>query len=182
MRLVSLLSAAAVTLVLAGPAQAQAWAEFIDRQEYFTINLPGDPQVQSITYKTEKGTTLPAKFYVARDARGEYRVTVVNYATAPAETATAVAEAAKAMRLKGEVKYDNQENTDRIRDHRITVILPNGRQLLSLMMAHQNRLYITEADTAANVPPPAQFQASIQVLDDDGVRIRYNPDGVTRQR
>jgi len=183
MRLTSFISAAALTLVLAGPANAQAWAEFFDRQEYFTINFPGDPQVQPITYKTEKGTSLPAKVYSARDARGgEYRVTVVNYASAPAEVATAMDEAAKTTRAKGEVKYDGKENVDRMKDHRISVILPGGRQLLALMLAHQNRLYIVEADVAPNAPPPAQFQASLQVLDEDGVRIRYNPDGVTRQR
>jgi hypothetical protein len=40
-------------------------------------------------------------------------------------------------------------------------------------MSNDKRLYISEAQTALNAPPPAQYQASIQVLDDDGVRIRY---------
>src|SRR5262249_6235622 len=35
-----------------------------------------------------------------------------------------------------------------------------------------NHLYIAEAETDVNTPPPAQFQASIQILDANGVRIR----------
>jgi hypothetical protein len=173
-----------VAVLMTGPAFAQAvWGEFVDREEHFTINLPGDPKVEPITYKTEKGTSLPAKVYSAQDARGTYKVTVVNYATATAETPTAIEEASKIIRAKGEVKYDAQENIDRIKDQRISLVLPDKtRRLLSEVMLHQNRLYITEAVTPVNAPPPGQFQASIQMLDDDGVRIRYNPDGVTRQR
>ena len=184
MRLTSFIPAAMAAMFMTGPAFAQAqWSEFVDRQEHFTINLPGDPKIESITYKTGKGTSLPAKVFTAQDARGTYKVTVVNYATATAETPTAMEEASKAIRARGEVKYDALENIDRIKDQRISVALAgNTRRLLTEVMLHQNRLYITEAETPVNVPPPAQFQASIQMLDDDGVRIRYNPDGVTRQR
>lgn len=184
MRPTSLVAAAALGLLLSGAAYAQAaWSEFVDRTEHFTINFPGEPKVESITYKTAKGTSLPAKVYTAQDARGTYKVTVVNYATATGETASAIDDAAKVMRGKGEIKYDAQENIDRIKDQRISILLPGGqRLLLSEIMLHQNRLYITEAETPVKAPPPGQFQASIQMLDDDGVRIRYNPDGVTRQR
>ena len=184
MRLTSFIPAALVAVLMMGPAFAQAqWSEFVDRQEHFTINLPGDPKIESITYKTGKGTSLPAKIYTAQDARGTYKVTVVNYASAAAETPAAMEEASKTIRAKGDVKYDALENIDRIKDQRISLILPgNTRRLLTEVMLHQNRLYITEAETAVNAPPPGQFQASIQMLDDEGVRIRYNPDGVTRQR
>ena len=49
------------------------------------------------------------------------------------------------------------------------------------MLFRSKRLYISEADTALNVPPAAQFQASLQVLDDDGVRIRYKAVGSTER-
>jgi hypothetical protein len=150
---------------------------------HFTINLPGDPKVESITYKTAKVTSLPAKLHMAQDARGTYKVTVVNYATAMGETATARDDAAQTIRAKGEVKYDALEDIDRIKDQPITIVLPgNARRQLSEVLSHQNRLYITEAETGITIPPPAQFQASIQMLDDDGVRIRHERDGVTRQQ
>ena len=163
-------------------AQAE-WAEFVDRNDHFTVNFPGDPKVESITFKTEKGTSLPAHVYTALDSRGSYKITVVDYRTAPTETATAVAAAASAVRTMGEVKYDAQENLDRIRSQRISLIEPGGeRRTLAEILTEGGRLYISEASVGVKAPPPAQFQASLQVLDDEGVRIRYNPDGKTRQR
>src|SRR5262249_1643352 len=46
------------------------------------------------------------------------------------------------------------------------------RLLAEILFAANNRLYITQAETALNVPPPAIFQASLQILDDNGQRIR----------
>jgi len=177
----------AASLLLVGfsaPVMAQAeWAEFVDRADHFTVNFPGDPKVDTVTYKTKKGTSLPAHIYTAQDSRGIYKITVVDYRAALPETETAVAEAADAFRAKGQVKYDAQENLDRIKSQRISLIEPGGARLaLAEILTEGGRLYISEASVGAKAPPPAQFQASLQVLDDEGVRIRYNPDGKTRQR
>ena len=184
MRFASIIPAA-LALILATPVYAQAWEEFTDRAEHFTVNFPGDPKVESFTYKTEKGTSLPAKLYVAHDARGgEYRMTVVNYTSAPDEAPTAIAEAAKTIRAKGEVKYDAQEHSNNMRSTRISVLLAgSGRFLLSETTMDHGRLFMLQADTPPKLPPPAQFQASLQVLDDNGVAIRYkNPESTERVR
>ena len=175
---------ALLMLGFSGSAFAQAeWSEFVDRADHFTVNFPGDPKVENFTYKTEKGTSLPAHLYTAQDSRGVYKMTVVDYRAAMAETATAVAEAAKVMRAKGEVKYDAEENLDRILSQRISLIEPGGERLtLAEILTEGGRLYISEASVGVKAPPPGQFQASLQILDDEGVRIRYNPDRKTRQR
>ena len=184
MRRIGLLSAALV--LLSGSALAQGavkeWAEFADRTEHFTVNFPGEPEVKAIEYKTAKGTTLPAKVFSAEDRRGRYSITVVDYRNVQGEQATARQEAAANERKKGTVKYDGQNDIDRVTTQRITVETSNGRLVLFETMIHQGRLYISEADVAMGTPPPAQFQASLQVIDDDGVRIRYERDGVTRTR
>jgi hypothetical protein len=177
--------AAGIALVLSGPVYAQTnWEEFTDREQHFTVNFPGEPKVESIPYKTEKGTSLPAKAYSAKDARGgEYKIIVVNYAGAADQLETAIGEAAKAERAKGEVKYDAVEHQNNMRSQRISVALPNGRFLLAEALTDHGRLFILEADTPPKVPPPAQFQASLQVLDDNGVAIRYkNPNSTERVR
>ena len=119
------------------------------------------------------------------DARGgEYKITVVNYTSAPTEEATAVAEAAKVLRTKGTVKYDGVEHQNNMRSQRISLNLANGRFLLAeTLMDRANHLFIMEADTPPGVPPPSQFQASLQVLDDAGVALRYkNPESTERVR
>jgi hypothetical protein len=181
MRFVSLIPAV-MALLFSGAAVAQEWGEFVDRADHFTVNFPGDPAKADLTYKTAKGTSLPAHVYTAQDARGRYVMTVVNYASAPDELATAIDEAAKAVRAKGTVKYDATGMMDNHKSQRITVETPAQRRLLSeILLSADKRLYISEADTTLTMAPPAQYQASLQILDDDGVRIRYKAVGSTER-
>ncbi len=176
MRFASLMPAALV-LSFAGAALAQVeWAEFVDRDDHFTVNFPGEPNKADLQYKTAKGTTLPAHVYKAQDQRGIYMMTVVDYRTASEdEVKSAIAEAAAVVRAKGKITYSGSGGLDGHTTERSTVETAAGRRILSeILISNEKRLYISEAETGLNVPPPAQYQASLQVLNDNGVRIRYN--------
>ncbi len=186
MRFASLMPAALV-LSFAGAALAQAeWAEFVDRDDHFTVNFPGEPDKKDLQYKTAKGSTLPAHVYSAQDQRGQYIMTVVDYRNASAEEQkSAIQEAGDAFRATGNITYNGTGVTDGHFSQRVTVETPAGRRRLAeILMSNEKRLYISEAETTLNAAPPAQYQASIQVLDDTGVRIRYNggQETGTRQR
>jgi len=182
MHLKHVIPAAALTLLMSGAAIAQEWAEFVDRADHFTVNMPGDPQKTDTTFKTAKGTSLPGHVYKASDRRGSYQMTVIDYKNSPDEIGTAIDEAAKMVRAKGKVTYDGTGMLDNHKSQRLTVEIPNGRRLLAeILVSADKRLYISEADTALNAPPPAQYQASLQVLDDEGVRIRYRAVGSTER-
>jgi len=179
--------AAAMVLLFTSPVFAQDWSEYVNRDDFFTVNFPGDPVRKDMPYKTAKGTNLTAHVYTADAApdsilAGEYSMTVVDYANAPSEVGTAIQEAADIIRKQGEAKYDDAGNVDRIKTQRMTVDTPNGNRILAEILVHTNRLYIVKANVSQKLPPPAQFQASVQILDKDGVRIRYEQDGVTRVR
>jgi type IV secretory pathway VirJ component len=182
MRVLTLVSAT-LALFVATAAQAQTWAEWPNRDDRFVVNFPGEPTKTDLQYKTAKGTTLAAHVYTAEaDPRsrsaGTYSVTVVDYTSAPDQLAGAIEEAAKVARTKGAVKYDEENNIDQMRSWRLTVETANNRRVLSeILVSAEKRLYIVEANTPINVPPPAQFQASVQILDADGVRIRYKTVG-----
>ena len=180
MRLTNFIATAGLALTLSGGiALAQAeWAEFVDRADHFTVNFPGDPMKADTSFKTAKGTTLPGHIYSAEDRRGVYRMTVIDYKSAPDEVATAIDEASKMVRAKGTVKYDGTGMLDNHKSQRITIETPAQRRLLAeILVSADKRLYISEADTTLTAAPPAQFQASLQVLDDEGVRIRYRAVG-----
>ena len=184
MRKVGLIPAV-VALLVAGAAYGQVWSEYENRQEFFAVNFPGDPARTTTTFKTAKGTTLPAVVFTAEApassiTAGKYTVTVVNYASAPAEISTALDDGAKVVLAKGESKYDGIEHTEQIRSRRLTVETETKRWLAEIMY-HEGRLYIIEADTAIDVVPPAQFQASIEILDEKGNRIRYRSVGSTER-
>jgi hypothetical protein len=176
-----------LALVPVTPASAQAWGEFVSREDTFLVNFPGDPVKTDRSYKTAKGTELVAHVYEAKAApdsftAGTYRVTVVDYAKAQGEIGTAVAEAADIYRKMGTPKYDDRGNIDRIRSQRQTIDLTDGTRIMTEILAEGGKLYIVEANVSQKLPPPALFQASVQILDKDGNRIRYEQDGVTRVR
>jgi len=60
-------------------AEAAEWAEFASPQDGFTVNFPGQPSVETITYISEYGAELPARVYRAREGDGRFSVTVVDY-------------------------------------------------------------------------------------------------------
>ena len=173
MRVVVSVIAAMMSLCLSGVANAQAWEEYVNRGDFFAVNFPGEPKVESITYKTAKGTALPAHVYSAEDRRGRYRLTVVDYNGAKAEIPAAMDEAAAVMRKQGTTKYAEINQLDNHRSWRITVETGQRVILAEILMAMNNRLYISEAETPLNTPPPALFQVSLQILNDEGIRIRY---------
>jgi hypothetical protein len=174
-----------LVLMLASPASAQVWGEFVSREDAFLVNFPGDPVKTEKPYKTAKGTQLTAHVYEAKAApdsifAGTYRMTVVDYAKAGGEIGTAVEEAAATFRKLGTPKYDDRGNIDRIRSQRQTIDTADGARIMTEILVEGGKLYIVEANVSQKLPPPAQFQASVQILDKDGNRIRYEQDGVTR--
>ncbi len=175
MRFVGLVAAAAI--VISGAAWAQAWDVYVDRENFFSVNLPGTPTATETPYRTAKGTNLTARVFTATAPAGSilagiYKVTVVDYAKATDEISMAVDQAAKAINAKGTVKYDGLNNLDLHLSRRLTVETAATRILAEILVAENNRLYITEAETPLTVPPAANFQASLQILDASGVRIR----------
>lgn len=179
MRIVSIASAVvAVVVSVSGAAFAQAWDVYTNRDNFFTVNLPGEPTETSSPYKTAKGTTLTMKTFTAIAPAGtllsgKYVLHVIDYSSATGELATAIQEAAKIYSAKGKVAYEGVNMLDNHRSWRQTIENANERILTEILIARNNRLYISESSTALNAPVPAQFQASLQILDEDGVRIRY---------
>ena len=50
---------AAILVTIATSAFAQEWAEFVSRDDRFTANFPGTPQVTQTTYKSQFGRSAP---------------------------------------------------------------------------------------------------------------------------
>ena len=176
MRFVSLIPAI-TALFLSTAASAQVWGEYVNRENFFQVNMPGDPTMTEVPYRTVKGTNLRARVFTAMAdpnsiTAGTYRVTIVDYSNAQNELPDAIEQARRAILAKGTVKYDDINNLDFHRSRRITVENANARILAEILISARNRLYIVEGETPLNVPPAAQFQASLQILNDEGVRIR----------
>jgi hypothetical protein len=176
MRLVRL-APALVALFLSGAASAQEWDVYANQENFFSVNFPGQPTVTQTPYRSAQGKSLTARVFTAVSPpgtrlAGTYSIKVVDFSAAVDEMRTAVEHAADAIRAQGSVKYDAIENLDLHASRRLTVENANTRILAEIVYSAANRLYIVEARTTLLAPVPANFQASLQILDDKGARIR----------
>lgn len=71
--------AAALILSIPRTAVAQEWTEFASREDRFTANFPGQPQITNTTWTSEYFAVLPAKIYSAEMGQSRYSITVVDY-------------------------------------------------------------------------------------------------------
>ena len=70
----------ALVLSVPGPAVAQDWEAYVNTQDGFKVNFPGQPKVTETTWTSQLDYRLPARVYSAgRGDREHYSVTVVDY-------------------------------------------------------------------------------------------------------
>ena len=70
---------AACTLLVPRPTAAQDWIEYANTEDFFSVNFPGQPTVEAITYTSGQGAPLPGRVYSAERGEGRYSMTVVDY-------------------------------------------------------------------------------------------------------
>ena len=182
MRLVRLIPAV-LALTISGQAFAQGWSEYVNAEDHFTVNFPGDPAIMESTYTLASGLVTPARLYTVESGPSTYMVTVVNFANAGAEDkAGAIAHAANAFRQRGgEVTYDDDANYEGMETQMLQMTNPDQtRSFIAITQpppsAGLNKLYIVEGRAPASAPPPGHFQQSRAFRDDFNVRIRYDRD------
>ena len=178
-----------VGLLIAVPADAQGWIEFIDRDEFFGINLPHQPEIENIIYLSEFGAEYPGKVYTASDGQVDYKITVVDYTLSSElegsrgvwDFAGSVAYAAWEIRKRGgDFTHDGWTEADRIPGHQLQITNDDQSRTYAQIHSFAMRLYIFEANAAPGATPPIQYQQSVVFLDEDGEIVRYDTDFRTR--
>lgn len=169
----------ALTLAAASPSFAQEWIDYESREDRFSVNLPGQPTIQEITYEPQRGNPVPARVYAVQAGPRRYSVTVVNLAAIvqPSDVKGSVAwEAWNFRKRGGEVTYDAYSQVDRIEGHQIHITNRDKSLTFAGIYVHGRRLYILEATVPPDTPGAVHFQQSLIVLDEEGSRIRYELD------
>ncbi len=200
MRLVPLMSAALI-MCTSGLAFAQAWTEYVSREDYFSVSFPGEPTVEDITYAAEYRISLPGRAHSIDNRRGRYSVTVVNYADAVAihqeRIKTCVAAGGDGdscqddgpEEVRGAIVYASWNfinrdgvdvthyahyNSDRVEGHEIHLTNADQSRTFAVVHMHENRLYILEATVPPGAPAPGLFQVSLRFLDEEWNPVRYS--------
>lgn len=194
MRTLHMLSA--VLLLAASPAAAQEWKTYTSRVDGFEANFPGEPAVTEITWPSEYGVVFPGRVYALSMGPNRYSVTVVDYRDSErlhaertnrteAENAwtfsqmdiqAAIAYAATKFRQREGVKvtYDAWHHIDRVSGHQLQLTNADQSRTFAAIYMYENRLYVLDATVPPRAPTPGLFQQSLQFLNEDGGRARFD--------
>lgn len=168
----------ALALVLSSGAHAQSWVSYHAVEDRFAIWFPTEPTIEDIEWIDEHDEARPARRYSAERDGNIYTVIAADYSGAEWDLIRAAyTHAATVYRQKGTVTYDGWAHTDRIDGHRLQITQDDGRRIYFVTHLHDDILYILDANVSARSLPPGRFAQSLQILDREGVRVRYNLQG-----
>jgi hypothetical protein len=159
---------ACAVFVLSGPASAQEWGEFRKPEENFSVNFPGTPKMEDLTWTTAEGAKVPARIYSAQKDTGRYILTIADYASRAREIPSALAHAANVLRKRGRPIYDDTVDWDGVPGYQVSVVEPDGRVVHATMLFYMDKLFIAEGSAAAGAPPAAAFHQSLAAITHDG--------------
>ena len=196
MRVMRLIPAALILMLFATTALAQEWVDFTSREDRFTVNMPGQPKVETIQWPSEYGLTFPGRVYSAMRGAEKYSITAIDYSDAekryydkPHPPSFRQAEywmmdiqgsiqyaATKLYRMRPGVKvtHDAWHYIDLVEGHQLNMTNADGTRTFVGTYLHDNRLYILDGTVPANGPEPGLFTQSLSFLDAEGKRVRYN--------
>jgi hypothetical protein len=177
----------------AGPALAQNWAKFSSELDSFEIFVPGGEfEIEDTNFDSEYGAVMPARTYTHREDGSSYTVTVVDYTDAreihasrdrteadyelywEVDVRASIAYAAWKIRERGgDVTFDAYHYIDRVEGHQLQITNDDSSRTYAAIYLHDSRLYIAEASVPTNSITRGFFQQSMQWIDADGGRIRY---------
>ncbi|MGH7555038.1 MAG: hypothetical protein ACREMQ_18715 [Longimicrobiales bacterium] len=186
----------ALMLCLAVPALAQEWTEYVNREDRFTVNFPGQPQVREITWPSEYGMVFSGRVYTARRGAEQYSVTVIDYSDAEKKylsmprppsfqqavywqidiMASIQYAATKLYRQRpgAKVTYDAWHYIDLVEGHQLHVTNADQTITHASIYLHENRLYILDGTVPPNAAEPGLFTQSLGFLDAEGKGVRYS--------
>jgi hypothetical protein len=186
---------AAFILCASGAALAQDWVTYQNRDDRFSVNFPGQPKVETITWPSEYGAVFPGRVYTVADGSSRYSVTVIDYTDAEKihaaltkpesfqdsiywqiDIQASIQYAATKYRQRPGVKvtYDAWHYIDLVEGHQLQLTNPDQSRTFVGIYLHENRLLILDATVPQRAAQPGLFQQSLSFLDEAGNRVRYN--------
>jgi hypothetical protein len=176
-------------------AVAQGWIDYVSRDDRFSVNFPGQPNVDTISWSGEYGPTFQGRVYTAEAGGARYSVTVIDYSNTrevhariqknqadelpiyadldPVGSIQYAATKLYRQRPGAKVTYDAYHYIDLVSGQQLQLTNADGSRTFVGIYLHEARLYILDATVPPKAPQPGLFQQSLSFLDDNGERVRH---------
>lgn len=135
----------ALALLFTGPALDDDWKEYENRDYGFTVHFPGDPTVETATYKAADGRSFPARVFSVMHDTGVFKVTVVDMpGKQTGSDAAVMKEATRAIVADGTIKLDIPHRVRQVYGRQLGITGANGGYSYVALFYRNNRLYEVE--------------------------------------
>jgi hypothetical protein len=146
MRLITII----LVLFFAGSAMAQEWKEYENHEYSFAIHFPGEPAVETATYRVANGRSFQSRVFSVEQETGLFKVTVVEM---PGEQtgpdAAVVKDAAKLLAGNGAIKFDIPHRVRAVYGRQLGIAGANGGYSYVALFYNKKRLYLIEGKAFA---------------------------------
>jgi len=146
MRLIAFIFA---MLAASVPAGAQTWSDYENPSEGFTAAFPGEPKVETTSYKAPGGQLVEARVYSVVQESGAFKVTVAEIPHPETSAGNVLAYAVFMLSRKGELKLNLAHATRRIVGRQAIIEGVDGSQTYASVFFHNGRLYQIEGTIPA---------------------------------
>jgi hypothetical protein len=170
MRLIAFVIAASV---IGGPAAAQAWQEYANKDYSFTVMFPTAPQVETTNYQVAEGRSVPAHVYTSRQDKGTFKVTVAELGNTGLQEDAVIDHAVKMLSASGEVKVNFPHRIYQVYGRQFSILGKDGSRSTIAVFDTNGRLYQIEAKVLAGGQDTdlIRFQQSL-IFDRDKIKNR----------
>ena len=149
--------------IIGGPAAAQGWQEYSNKDYAFTVMFPAAPQVETTTVQVADGRSVPAHVYTARQDKGLFKVTVADLGNTGLQENAVIDYAVKTLSAGGEVKVDFPHRIYQVYGRQLSIAGRDGSHSTVALFDTNGRLYQIEAKVLAggNDTDLIRFQQSL---------------------
>ena len=172
----------AIIVLAPVPALAQDWFLYVNNDDRFSVNLPGEPTIEDTTIISQRGSPYPTRIFRVSDSASDYMVKVIDYGEAiVSDVRGSIAWEAWHYRMAardagGEVTFDGYAQINRIEGHQLQITNSDQSKTYISIHLYNRRLYVLEATSPEGAPRPMLFQVSLSMLNEDGERARFTID------
>jgi hypothetical protein len=144
---------ALAAFVVTGPATAEEWPEYTYPDYAFTVRFPVAPRIDSTTYRSADGRSLPARVYSVSRNDGEFKVTVADLATTNLDEAAVIDGAVRMLSEGNEVKINVPHRVYHVYGRQLSIQRADGSRSVTALFDYKGHLYQIEGKMLAGGNP-----------------------------
>jgi len=141
MRFVILLLGA---LAAGGPAAAQSWKEYSYPDDFFSVDFPAAPKIETTTYQVADNRSVRARVYSVKQDSALFAVTVAELGNTGLDESAVIDHAIRMLSAGAEVKVNIPHRIDEVYGRQLSLARGDGSRSTVAVFDYKGRLYQIE--------------------------------------